>query len=194
MRDRAHWRARTVRACSARTSLASVGKGENYISVDPHLSLSFTFIFTRELAEHDSMRRADRLIKVVKILRRGPDVTIDALAAEMGVSRRSIYRDLRAIRNSGLVIDGGPEIGIHLDPGLGPTTLVVEADELFALGLGARMVGRFADRAISAAAVRALTKIEVGLPSAAQRALRTTPLAMPSPAEPDTTPPRTRRR
>ena len=56
------------------------------------------------------MRRADRLFQIVLCLRRRRAVTADQMAAELEVSPRTIYRDIRDLMVNGVPIDGEAEI------------------------------------------------------------------------------------
>ena len=61
------------------------------------------------------MARADRLFRLLDALRRLPaPVTADRLADETGVSPRTLYRDIDALRAAGALIDGAPGFGYTL--------------------------------------------------------------------------------
>jgi predicted DNA-binding transcriptional regulator YafY len=76
------------------------------------------------------MRQSDRLDLLLRVLRDRPGVTCAALALELGVSERTIFRDLDALRERGYPIDAdrGPGGGVRLHPhwGLGRVLLSTE--------------------------------------------------------------------
>ncbi len=61
--------------------------------------------------------RADRLVSMVLLLQTRGRMTAEALAAELGVSRRTILRDMEALSTAGIPIyaEGGHGGGISLD-------------------------------------------------------------------------------
>ncbi len=91
-----------------------------------------------------------------------------ALADETGVSLRSVYRDIDALRGMGAVIDGAAGYGYTLidDPALPPMSF--SQDEIEALVLGLREVQAVADPVLAAAAHGALGKLRASL-SASKR-------------------------
>lgn len=116
------------------------------------------------------MARADRLFRLLQALRMLPQpVTAARLAAETGVSERSLYRDIASLRAGGTVIDGAAGVGYTLteDPALPPrmfTRLEVEA-----LVLGLAEVRLAGDPALVEAAKAAQAKIVATLPERVQR-------------------------
>ncbi|WP_208978686.1 helix-turn-helix domain-containing protein [Pseudovibrio denitrificans] len=62
------------------------------------------------------MRRADRLLQIVQLLRRhrGP-VTGDVMAEELEVSVRTLYRDIVSLQSTGVPIRGEAGVGYVLD-------------------------------------------------------------------------------
>ena len=59
------------------------------------------------------MRRADRLFRLVQILRRRKLCRACDLAEELEVSERTIYRDIRDLAASGVPVEG--EAGAHAE-------------------------------------------------------------------------------
>lgn len=116
------------------------------------------------------MPRADRLFRLLHALRMLPQpVTAARLAEETGVSERTLYRDIDALRSGGALIDGAAGLGYTLteDPALPPqmfTRLEVEA-----LVLGLAEVRIAGDTALAKAADAALAKITATLPERVQR-------------------------
>ncbi len=52
-------------------------------------------------------RRADRLFQIVQILRGRRLTTASLLAERLGVSERTVYRDIRDLSLSGVPVEGG---------------------------------------------------------------------------------------
>lgn len=110
------------------------------------------------------MRRADRLFQIVLCLRRRRAVTADQMAAELEVSPRTIYRDIRDLIASGVPIDGEAGVGYRMRSGFDLPPLMFKAEELQALRLGAEIVRGWADADLARAARTALERIEAVLP------------------------------
>ena len=111
------------------------------------------------------MSRAARLLQLLQALRnqRRP-VSAAALATQLGVSPRTLYRDIATLREQGAEIDGAAGVGYQLRVGFLLPALVFSEEELEALVLGARWVARQADPELAQAAHRALERITANLP------------------------------
>ena len=112
------------------------------------------------------MSRAQRLLDLIQLLRshRRP-VAAAALAVALGVSLRTVYRDIGTLRSHGASIDGEPGIGYLLRPGFTLPPLMFGEEEIEALVLGSRWIAEHADPALAAAARSALAKIGAVLPA-----------------------------
>ena len=110
------------------------------------------------------MRRADRLFRIVRILRGGRLQTARILAEKLEVSERTIYRDVSDLRTSGMPIEGEAGVGYTLRRDLDLPPLMFTRDELTALVLGARLVRAWGGAASTIAADQALQRIEGVLP------------------------------
>ena len=110
------------------------------------------------------MRRADRLFRIVRILRGGRLQTARMLAQKLEVSERTIYRDVQELSACGLPIESAAGVGYRLARGFDLPPLMFDREELQALRLGARMVRSWADADLSQAASNALRKIGAVLP------------------------------
>ena len=116
------------------------------------------------------MPRSDRLFRLLQALRSLPQpVTAARLAEETGVSLRSLYRDIAALRAGGALIDGAAGYGYTLteDPALPPQMFTQV--EVEALMLGLAELRHVADPELAAAAKSAQAKIIATLPERVQR-------------------------
>ncbi|CAN7380975.1 DNA-binding protein [Devosia sp. Root413D1] len=113
------------------------------------------------------MSRTERLLDLIQLLRRHrAPVTGPALADELGISIRTLYRDIATLQAQGADIQGEPGLGYVLRPGFTLPPLMFSADEIEALVLGSRWVARRAeDPRLGDAAANALSKITAVLPS-----------------------------
>lgn len=109
-------------------------------------------------------RRADRLFQILQILRRRRVVTAARLAEELGVSERTVYRDVRDLLLAGVPIQSEAGVGYALPRGLDLPPLMFTEEEVEALVLGARIVESWADPALARAAQDVLAKVEAVLP------------------------------
>ncbi|MDI1430424.1 helix-turn-helix transcriptional regulator [Polyangium sorediatum] len=106
------------------------------------------------------MDRTERLFAVMDALRRHRrPVTAAELAAEQGVSVRTMYRDVQTLIGLGAPIEGEAGVGYVLRPGFFLPPLMFSLEELEALVLGARWVGAQVDEGLAGAAKNALAKI-----------------------------------
>ncbi|WP_028606059.1 helix-turn-helix transcriptional regulator [Ottowia thiooxydans] len=136
------------------------------------------------------MSRTTRLLDLLQLLRshRHPVSGAD-LAATMGVSLRTLYRDVATLQGQGALIEGEPGIGYVLKPGFTLPPLMFTLDELEALALGSRWVARRADVPLGNAARGALAKISAVLPAELRHELESNALlvgpatAIPIPAD-----------
>jgi predicted DNA-binding transcriptional regulator YafY len=111
------------------------------------------------------MSRTGRLFLLMDALRgyRRP-VTAARLAAQLGVSERTIYRDIQTLAGLGAPLQGEAGVGYMLKSGFFLPPLMFGADELEALVLGARWVRRQGDDGLARAANSALAKIAAATP------------------------------
>jgi len=110
------------------------------------------------------MSRTVRLFQLMQALRRLPSpATAAALAQETGVSERTLYRDIEALRGLGAVIDGAAGYGYTLieDPHMPPLSFT--DDEIEALVLGLSEVAALGDPALAEGAQSALSKLRAQL-------------------------------
>lgn len=126
------------------------------------------------------MSRAARLLELLQLLRqhRRP-VSGAALAAELGISLRSLYRDIATLQGQGAEISGEAGIGYVLRPGFLLPPLMFQEEEIEALALGLRWVAQQGDEVLAEASRVALAKLAGVLPVAAKSALEESSLVVP---------------
>jgi predicted DNA-binding transcriptional regulator YafY len=126
------------------------------------------------------MSRAQRLLDLIQILRRHRfPVAGTSLADELGISLRTLYRDIDTLKAQGAHIDGEPGVGYILRPGFMLPPLMFSEEEIEALVLGGRWVAAQTDEPLGKAARNALSKIAAVLPDDLQRSLETSSLLVP---------------
>ncbi len=120
------------------------------------------------------MWRADRLAELLDRLRRTETTTVAQLAEDLGVSPRTVYRDVAALRHRGHAIqaDPGPGGGVRFDGTRGVTTVHLTLAEVVTLWLSARLSQGASDLPWSGAADSALAKLLASLPHTKGRELR----------------------
>lgn len=85
------------------------------------------------------MSRSERLLDLLNVLRRHRrPVSGRALAEEMGVSLRTLYRDIASLQAQGATIEGEAGVGYVLKPGFLLPPLMFTAEEIEALVRGGR--------------------------------------------------------
>lgn len=111
---------------------------------------------------------------IVRSLRRSGTATVEQLAQDVGVSRRTILRDISALRDEGFVIhsDVGRGGGLQLDPQSMQTTARLSVPEVFALLISVAAMRAAGGLPFSELADAGLAKIEKALPSDKVRDLR----------------------
>ncbi|MEP0942136.1 MAG: WYL domain-containing protein [Rhizobiaceae bacterium] len=116
-------------------------------------------------------RRHDAIIRT---LRRSGSSTIDELAVEVGASRRTVLRDISALRDEGFLIhsESGRGGGLQLDPQSMQTTARLSVVEIFALLISVAAMRAAQNMPFSDLADSGLAKIERSLPSDKVRDLR----------------------
>lgn len=123
------------------------------------------------------MSRAERLLELMQILRRHRrPVSGAALARELRISIRTLYRDIASLQSQGAHIDGAPGLGYVLKPGFMLPPLMFSEEEIEALVLGSRWVADRADAELAAAAVNLLAKVSAVLPADLRHELQSSAL------------------
>jgi predicted DNA-binding transcriptional regulator YafY len=111
------------------------------------------------------MRRADRLFQIIQILRRSTrPVTAAALAEELEVSKRTVYRDVADLVGQRVPIEGEAGLGYLLASDYDMPPLMLTPDEIEAVALGAQWVAGRSDKVLSNAARDVIAKIAAVVP------------------------------
>ena len=123
------------------------------------------------------MSSTQRLFDLLQTLRkyRYP-VSGKQLADELGVSLRTVYRDIITLQEQGARIEGEAGIGYILRPGFMLPPLMFSEEEIEALVLGSRWVARRTDKKLRDAAINVLAKIAAVLPQELRHQLEFTGL------------------
>ncbi|NOH95224.1 YafY family protein [Vibrio sp. 99-70-13A1] len=112
------------------------------------------------------MSRSQRLFDLLQLLRcyKFP-VSAEELASKLGVSTRTIYRDVATLQAQGAEIEGEAGLGYILKPSFDLPPMMFTMEELEALRLGAEWVAKQANGEFSEAVINALAKISAVLPA-----------------------------
>ncbi len=123
------------------------------------------------------MSRAERLLELLQCLRHHKYPVSGAdLAAELGISLRTVYRDILSLQAQGAHIEGERGVGYVLRPGFTLPPLMFSEDEIEAIALGTRWVADRTDSSLGSAARNALTKISAVLPADLRRKMEASTL------------------
>ncbi len=111
------------------------------------------------------MRRGDRLFEIIEILRRSKaPISAQSIGAELGVTKRTVYRDVAALIAQGVPINGEAGVGYILEPGFHMPPLMLTPDEIEALTLGVLWVQSRGEPELAMAAEKLITKLETVAP------------------------------
>lgn len=127
-----------------------------------------------------TVRRADRLFQIVQHLRARRLTTAAQLSGWLGVSQRTVYRDIRDLSLSGVPVQGEPGVGYAIDRAYDLTPLMFTPNEVEAVVIGLRMTEAFAGPSLRAAARMALDKVALTLPQQRRAEIEKTQLYAPT--------------
>ncbi len=118
--------------------------------------------------------RANRLMELADLLRGREATTVGDLAEELGVSRRTLLRDIATLREHGMPITGeaGRGGGLRLEGARGLAAVHLSLAEIVGLWLGARLSHAASDLPWGEAADSAMSKLLASLPASKARPLR----------------------
>jgi predicted DNA-binding transcriptional regulator YafY len=127
------------------------------------------------------LSRSERLLALLQALRRRRrPVSGRILADELGVSLRTLYRDIASLQGQGAEIEGEAGLGYVLKPGFWLPPLMLSREEIEALVLGARWVGARTDEKLATAARDAIAKISAVLPPSLRDDVESSTLLVPA--------------
>ncbi|WP_406721425.1 YafY family protein [Thioclava litoralis] len=128
------------------------------------------------------MSRSERLLQLLDILRRHRHpVTGAALAQELGVSLRTLYRDIATLQGQGAPIEGEAGLGYVLREGFLLPPLTFPVEELEALVVGTRWLASKGDSDMAQAAESALSRLRAVVPAALRDEMDLTTLVVGGP-------------
>ena len=111
------------------------------------------------------MPRSDRLFDIIQALRSAKKpMTAAALAEELEVTPRTVYRDIATLQARRVPIEGAAGVGYVLRKGFDLPPLMFTIDEVEAIAVGARLLKRVKDPALQQAADSVLAKVSVVVP------------------------------
>ncbi len=118
------------------------------------------------------MRRADRLFDIIQVLRlaRTP-LTAAAIATELEVASRTVYRDIATLQARRVPIEGAAGIGYVLRRGYELPPLMFTEEEVEAIAVAVRLLPRIGDPGLAMAARNVLTKLAAVMPDALRQRL-----------------------
>jgi predicted DNA-binding transcriptional regulator YafY len=123
------------------------------------------------------IRRADRLFDILRILRAAAQpVTAAAIAGELEVTVRTVYRDIATLQARRIPIEGATGIGYVLRRGFDLPPLMFTEDEAEAIAVGVRLLARTGDPGLQKAAERVLSKVTLVVPDPLREYLNTAPV------------------
>ena len=114
---------------------------------------------------------SSRLLELLALLQGRRDWTGAELAGRLGVTRRTIRRDIERLRGLGYPVESvaGPAGGYRLRAGTAMPPLLLDDDEAIAIAVGLRTAARSSVSGIEETSVRALVKLEQVLPAHLRR-------------------------
>ncbi|HEX7152981.1 MAG TPA: WYL domain-containing protein [Thermoanaerobaculia bacterium] len=118
--------------------------------------------------------RAERVMSLLDLLRATEETNVAALAEQLGVSRRTVLRDLATLRERGVAIssDVGPGGGIRLERDRGAAQVTFADAEIVALTLVAHLARVASGLPWGGAARSGVAKLFAALPRQRARELR----------------------
>ncbi|MFT4149238.1 MAG: YafY family protein [Paracoccaceae bacterium] len=132
-----------------------MGETDSYLAVAP------------DDMPRNAMRRTDRLFDLIQILRDGRLHRASELAEKLGVSVRTIWRDMTTLAASGMPLEGERGVGYILRAPFTLPPMILSTVELEALRAGLRAVAAGEDAALARAARTLATKIASVTPAPA---------------------------
>ncbi|MCX7559454.1 YafY family protein [Sulfitobacter sp. F26204] len=111
------------------------------------------------------MARKDRLFELIQLMRDGDLHRAEDIADALGVTTRTIYRDMEHLVASGVPIRGTRGAGYRITPEINLPPLSLTEPEFEALNLGLAIVAQAADETLKTAAKTLADKVDAVLPA-----------------------------
>lgn len=109
------------------------------------------------------MNRIDRLLGMITLLQTKKFVSADKIADKFKISKRTVYRDVKAICEQGIPVGVEPNKGYFIVEGYFLPPVLFTNDEANALLLTESLVKGFSDKSIREHYSNAMDKIKAGL-------------------------------
>ncbi len=118
---------------------------------------------------HTSLNRLERILRLLSFLQSGPSYNAEQLAQEMEVSRRTIFRDLGAMRTAGIPVFFNDDTeGYSIPPQYSRERKLLDEEELAILSVMAQLSPLEAIHGLGSKAHEALAKLQSALPEEQQ--------------------------
>jgi len=114
------------------------------------------------------MNRTDRLVALVMMLQSKSVTTAAEMASHFEITKRTVYRDIAALGESGVPIVGEPGVGYSLMRGYHLPPVMFSPKEAFALVTGALLTERMTDGSMRESIRSAIGKVTAVLPAGLQ--------------------------
>jgi len=108
--------------------------------------------------------RIHRLLRLVTILQGGTPLSAVELAERLGISRRTLFRDLEALREAGIPYKFDPERGYRIEQGFFLPPINLRVNEALGLMLLAKVAEGHRNQPFFKAAAEAIGKVATQLP------------------------------
>lgn len=119
------------------------------------------------------MNRIDRLTAMIIYLQGRPRVTVEEMAKRYDISKRTVYRDLRALQEAGVPIGSETGAGYFIVKGYHLPPVMFDKQEAAALLAGERLMQKWSETKLSQSYLSALDKIRSVLRSREKKYLDT---------------------
>src|SRR6188768_4097233 len=121
--------------------------------------------------DRDMLETSARLLRLLGLFQGRRDWTGGELAIRLGVTRRTIRKDIARLRDLGYPVDARPGVtgGYRLGVGASLPPLLLDDEEAVAVAVGLRTAASGSVAGIEEASVRAAAKLQQVLPSRLRR-------------------------
>jgi len=109
------------------------------------------------------MNRIDRLFGILTLLQSKKYVSAEKISDQFGISIRTVYRDVKALGESGIPVSFEPHKGYYVVQGYFLSPVAFTTEEASALMLSESLIAGFTDKTTQAHFATALTKVKTVL-------------------------------